>query len=152
MALKFCFSLILRCIDLNHNQFLIPLQFYGAGTCFLYNDYVWLILGPDHINKHEHDGIYIAWRLYYDGIDVPVCKNNEFASGIILYYRLLSRIHLHPSNQLMFWFSGILFIDVPTYRGHGVEKFELDFDPEHTTPARVFRASLPWRAMGVCSP
>ena len=39
-----------------------------------------------------------------------------------------------------------------TYRGHGVEKFELDFDPEHTTPARVFRASLPWRAMGVCSP
>jgi len=38
------------------------------------------------------------------------------------------------------------------YRGQGVEKFELDFDPEHTTPARVFRASLPWRAMGVCSP
>ena len=38
------------------------------------------------------------------------------------------------------------------YRGHGVEKFELDFDPEHTTPARVFRASLPWRAMVVCSP
>ena len=37
-------------------------------------------------------------------------------------------------------------------RGHRVEKFELDFDPEHTTPARVFRASLPWRAMGVCSP
>ena len=37
-------------------------------------------------------------------------------------------------------------------RGHGVEKFELDFDLEHTTPARVFRASLPWRAMGVCSP
>ena len=36
------------------------------------------------------------------------------------------------------------------YRGHWVEKFELDFDPEHTTPARVFRASLPWRAMGVC--
>ena len=36
------------------------------------------------------------------------------------------------------------------YRRHGVEKFELDFDPEHTTPARVFRASLPWRAMVVC--
>ena len=35
-------------------------------------------------------------------------------------------------------------------RGHGVEKFELDFDPEHTTPARVFRACLPWRAMVVC--
>ena len=37
-----------------------------------------------------------------------------------------------------------------TNRRHGVEKFELDFDPEHTTPARVFRASLPWRAMVVC--
>ena len=36
------------------------------------------------------------------------------------------------------------------YRGHGVEKFVLDFDPEHTTPARVFRACLPWRAMVVC--
>ena len=36
------------------------------------------------------------------------------------------------------------------YRRHGVEKFELDFDPEHTTPARVFRACLPWRAMVVC--
>ena len=37
-----------------------------------------------------------------------------------------------------------------TNRRHGVEKFELDFDPEHTTPARVFRACLPWRAMVVC--
>ena len=35
-------------------------------------------------------------------------------------------------------------------RRHGVEKFELDFDPEHTTPARVFRASLPGHAGDVC--
>ena len=35
-------------------------------------------------------------------------------------------------------------------RGVGLEIFVLLFDPEHTTPARVFRACLPWRAMVVC--
>ena len=44
----------------------------------------------------------------------------------------------------------IRFVMFFTYRGVGLEIFVLIFDPEHTTPARVFRACLPWRAMVVC--
>ena len=36
------------------------------------------------------------------------------------------------------------------YRPHGFQNVRLKALKKHTTPARVFRVSLPWRAMGVC--
>ena len=65
-----------------------------------------IIFGSRSYYKHEHDGIYIAWRLYHDGTDEPVRKSNEFAilhqESFCTIASSLQSIFIQPFDVLIF--------------------------------------------------